>query len=149
MTGMTIGTLAAAAGVKVSTVRYYERARLMPPPERTAAGQRTYTKDHQRRLLFICRARELDFSIEDTKTLLTLADSTCTPCRELEHMAAAHLKKLRQKITALKKVEAMVAGAIGECSGKTSLTCPVLELLGCMRFEGARPSMQQRLQPRD
>src|SRR5215217_8242978 len=44
MLRMTIGTLAAASGVKVTTIRYYERAGLMPAPPRTTGGQRDYTR---------------------------------------------------------------------------------------------------------
>jgi MerR family mercuric resistance operon transcriptional regulator len=130
MKRMTIGTLAAASGIRVTTIRYYERAGLMPLPERTAGRHRNYTRDHLRRLLFICRARELEFGIEEIRTLLVLAEPTRTSCGEVRHLAAAHLKKLRQKITDLVKVEAMLAGAIEQCSGKPKSPCPVLELLG-------------------
>lgn len=138
MTGITIGTLAAASGVKVSTVRYYERAGLMPPPERTAGGQRTYTNDHRRRLLFICRARELDFSIEETRMLLVLSDSGGARCRELRHITAANLERLRQKIAALQKVEAVLSGATGGCSRSAGQLCPILELLKAPQIGGPR-----------
>jgi MerR family mercuric resistance operon transcriptional regulator len=129
MTGDTIGALAAASRLKVSTVRYYERAGLMPPPERTAGGHRTYTNDHLYRLLFICRARELDFSIEETKALLALSYSGGTQCPEFYHIAAANLKRLREKIAALRKVETILSGAVGQCSSSPGQLCPILELL--------------------
>ena len=37
MPPLTIGRLAAAAGVNLETVRYYERIKLMPPPARNDA----------------------------------------------------------------------------------------------------------------
>lgn len=129
MQRMTIGTLAAANGIKITTIRYYERAGLMPSPPRTTGRHRNYTIDHQRRLSFICRARELEFSIEEIRTLLVLAEPARTSCREVRHLAAAHVTKLRQKITALVKLEAKLAGAVARCSGEPHPPCPVLELL--------------------
>jgi len=129
MNRTTIGMLAAATGIKITTIRYYERAGLMPPPARTAGRHRNYTDDHQRRLLFICRARQLEFNIEEIRALLALAEPARMSCREVHHVAAAHLKVLRQKITRLVKLEAMLAGAIARCSGKSKSPCPVLELL--------------------
>jgi DNA-binding transcriptional MerR regulator len=40
--GLRVAELAAAVGVAPDTIRYYERAGLLPPPERTAAGYRSY-----------------------------------------------------------------------------------------------------------
>jgi MerR family mercuric resistance operon transcriptional regulator len=129
MVRITIGMLAAVTGLKVTTIRYYERAGLMPPPARTAGGQRSYTKEDQRRLLLICKARELKFGIEEIRILLDLAEPARTSCREIQHLATAHLEKLRQQITGLIKLETMLAGAIAQCSGTAGPPCPVLELL--------------------
>lgn len=128
MNRMTIGTLALASGVRVTTIRYYERAGLMPAPARTAGRHRNYTNDHQRRLLFICRARELEFSIEEIRMLLVLAEPTRTSCRDVQNLATAHLKRLRHRITSLVKLEAMLANAVARCS-EANPRCPILELL--------------------
>src|SRR5262245_12671392 len=129
MNRMTIGMLAAASGLKITTIRYYERVGLMPSPSRTAGRQRTYTEAHQRRLLFICKARELKFSIEEIRTLLALAEPARRSCKDVQHLAATHLTGLRQKIAAMVKLEAMLAGAVAQCSGKSGPPCPVLDLL--------------------
>jgi len=71
--GLSIGQLAAAAGVNLETVRYYERIGLMPPPARTGGGHRAYDSAHVQRLAFIRHARALGFGIEDIRALLTLA----------------------------------------------------------------------------
>jgi MerR family mercuric resistance operon transcriptional regulator len=129
MKRMTIGMLAATAGIKVTTIRYYERVGLLPLPERTAGRQRNYTTDHLRQLRFIRQAREFEFSIEEVRTLLVLAEPARTSCREVQYLAAAHLKKLRQKINHLLKLEAVLSGAVENCSGEPAQPCPVLELL--------------------
>jgi MerR family regulatory protein len=40
---MTAGALAKQAGVKIDTIRYYERRGLLPKPPRTNSGYRTFT----------------------------------------------------------------------------------------------------------
>ncbi|HKY90413.1 MAG TPA: MerR family DNA-binding transcriptional regulator, partial [Nevskiaceae bacterium] len=42
MKTLTIGTLARQAGVGIDTVRYYERAGLLPRPPRRASGYRAF-----------------------------------------------------------------------------------------------------------
>jgi MerR family transcriptional regulator, mercuric resistance operon regulatory protein len=128
MNRMTIGTLATTTGVKVTTIRYYERAELMPRPG-PAGRQRIYTEDHLRRLRFICRARELKFSIEDVRVLLILAEPARTSCRDIHDLAATHLQKLRREITALEKLATALSSAVAQCSGKPNPTCPLLEML--------------------
>jgi MerR family mercuric resistance operon transcriptional regulator len=129
MKTMTIGFLAAGSGVKVTTVRYYERAGLIPLPARTAGRHRNYTGDHLQRLRFICRARDMKFSIQEIKALLVLADPARSSCRDVQRLATAHLRKLRAEISVLMKLEAMLADAIAQCSGEPNLPCPVLDLL--------------------
>ncbi len=95
MRTLTIGRLAAAAGVNLETVRYYERINLMPPPARTGSGHRAYEEGHVRRLAFIRRARELGFSIEQIRALLALADPTRGTCAEVKEVARIHLDEVR------------------------------------------------------
>jgi MerR family mercuric resistance operon transcriptional regulator len=133
MNRMTIGALAAATGIKVTTIRFYERAGLMPVPPRTTGRHRNYTSDHLLRLRFICRARELEFGIAEIRTLLVLAEPARPSCREVQHLAAAHLENLRHKITRLMKLEATLSHAVERCQGEPILPCPVLELLKSVR----------------
>ena len=76
---LTIGQLAAATGVNLETVRYYERIKLMPPPARTASGHRAYEQAHIRRLAFIRRARELGFSIKKSAPCLRSPSRPASP----------------------------------------------------------------------
>ncbi|WP_369596838.1 MerR family DNA-binding transcriptional regulator [Sphingobium sp. GW456-12-10-14-TSB1] len=45
MTAITIGRLSTATGVKIETIRYYERAGLIDPPARTEGNYRSYGAD--------------------------------------------------------------------------------------------------------
>ena len=80
MADIGIGRLAALTGVKIPTIRFYEQNDLVPPPRRTEGGQRRYDENAVRRLHFIRHARELGFSVEDIRQLLTLSERPALPC---------------------------------------------------------------------
>src|SRR5262245_51935882 len=72
---MTITRLARRAGVPVTTVRYYERARLLLPAARGASGYRLYGKEALERLAFIRSAQAAGFALGDVGDLLRLRES--------------------------------------------------------------------------
>ncbi len=127
---LTIGKLAAAVGVNLETVRYYERIKLMPEPSRTGSGHRAYDEGHLRRLRFIRRGRELGFSIEDIRTLLGLVGPSQSSCGEVREIAEAHLITVRDKLADLGKLERILEGTVSRCAVNSDPFCPVLEMLG-------------------
>ncbi len=143
MKTLTIGRLAAATGVNLETVRYYERIKLMPPPARTAGGYRAYEEGHVRRLAFIRRARELGFSIEQIRTLLALSEPSRASCAEVRDIARTQLHEVRAKMADLARLEGILAETISRCSGNPAPSCPVLDmLLTPEHLGGSAPSAQ-------
>jgi|SRR5215207_4072892 len=67
---LTIGTLAAAVGVHIETIRYYERRGLLSPAARTSAGYRQFDDGDVWRLRFIRRAKALGFTLAEIGDLL-------------------------------------------------------------------------------
>jgi DNA-binding transcriptional MerR regulator len=88
MAGLTIGKFAAAEGVGVETVRFYQRRGLLAPPAPGRSGFREYSAADQWRLAFIRRARALGFSLAEIRDLLGPAQARSTA----EIVAAAELK---------------------------------------------------------
>ena len=129
MRPLTIAALAKASGVHLETVRYYERIGLMPKPARTASGYRSYDDAHVRRLSFIRRAREIGFSSGEIKELLALAEPGRASCTQVQTLAAAHLDRVRAKIADLRRLEALLAGALEGCLLEPAPLCPVLDML--------------------
>jgi MerR family mercuric resistance operon transcriptional regulator len=127
--GLTIGRLAERAGVNLETVRYYERIGLMPKPDRTLGGHRSYTAEQGRRLTFIRRARELGFGLDHIRALISLAEPGEVSCVEVQAMAAAHLDGIRAKIADLLQLETVLAETVSRCTGDQSPTCPVIDVL--------------------
>lgn len=68
---MKIGEIAHLTGVSIATIRLYEREGLIEQSSRTKGKLREFTLDQQRRLDFIKRVRNLGFSLDDVKALLT------------------------------------------------------------------------------
>lgn len=74
---LSIGELAARAGVNIRTIRAYEDNGLLEVPPRTPGGQRRYAEEEVERLIFIKWARALGFDDDEIKELLDLAGD-CT-----------------------------------------------------------------------
>ena len=66
---MKISDLSRATAVDVDTIRYYEKAGLLPAPAREANGYRAYGQSHLERLAFVRHCRALDISLADVKRL--------------------------------------------------------------------------------
>ena len=126
---VTRGELAKRAGCHLETVRYYEKIGLLPPPARSEGGHRLYKIDDQRRLRFILRGRELGFSIDELRSLLSLVDSKAYTCGEIHDLTISHLGSVRQKIADLKRLERTLAQISNECSGGAIPECPVIDAL--------------------
>jgi MerR family mercuric resistance operon transcriptional regulator len=124
-----IGELAKRSRVKIETIRYYERAKMLVPPPRTASGRRVYDLADLRILVFIRRARELGFSLDQIRALLWLGGPEKATCREVREIAAHHLDNIRAKLCDLKKLERLLSRTVARCSGKTAPDCPVLDVL--------------------
>jgi MerR family copper efflux transcriptional regulator len=84
MAGMTVGELAASAGVGIETIRYYEREGVLPAPARAASGYRVYDRDDVWRLAFVQRAKTFGFSLREIAELLGAgADGSVAEVRRL------------------------------------------------------------------
>ena len=128
--GLLRADLARRTGCNLETIRYYEKIGMMPDPPRTTSGYRVYDKGHVSRLRFILRARELGFSIEETRGLLALMDCGTQTCAEVKQRTERHLADVRAKIADLRRIERILAKTASQCSGDEVPECPVLDALG-------------------
>lgn len=125
----SIGKLGEATGCKVQTVRYYEEIGLMPPPGRTAGNQRRYTERHVERLGFIRHSRQLGFSLEAIRQLLSLADDPAKPCEQVDRMARLQLRDVESKIARLQSLESELRRMLDQCKGGCVEDCRVIGVL--------------------
>lgn len=132
------GALAKRFGCNIETIRYYENIALLEPPDRTDGGHRLYSSTDQARLGFILRARELGFSVEEIRSLLSLSDSHNYTCGEVLTLTERHLEDIRRKINDLSRLERTLADVSARCDGGNAPSCPVMDALGDNSRQGAR-----------
>ena len=104
--GLRVAELASAAGVPPDTIRYYERAGLLPAPERTAAGYRSYDAHAVDRLKFIRGAQRLGLRLADIATLLSVRDTGTCPCEPAEQLLRRRLDEVDAEIARLMALRA-------------------------------------------
>lgn len=101
---MRVKELAHLVGVPPDTVRFYTREGLLSPNKNPANGYREYGPSDVKRLGFILRARQLAFSVEDIRTLLTQADRGEAPCPTARALIEARLAEMEQRLEELQKL---------------------------------------------
>jgi DNA-binding transcriptional MerR regulator len=125
----TIGRLSKEAGVKVTTIRYYESIGLMSEPDRSYSGQRIYQKDDVERLNFIRHARELGFSVEAIRELIELQNQPDQNCDVADEIANRHLLDVSRRIRQLTELENELKRMIKSCQGGHIGTCSIIASL--------------------
>ena len=126
---LRIGDLARHTGVGVATIRYYGDVGLLPESGRSEGGQRHYRPSHVERLMFIKHCRELGFSQDNVRMLLTQADQSDASCEDVARLAKEHLEAVRKKLTALQALEMSLEDMIHACRGGRIQNCRIIEAL--------------------
>jgi MerR family mercuric resistance operon transcriptional regulator len=124
-----IGEMSRLARVNIETIRYYERIKIMPKPDRTEGGNRQYNHEQLKRLSFIKKCRNLGFSLDDIRTLLEMVDRDDFSCYEILDIAISHLTKIKQKLEALKQLERNLKDMAAQCSKGDMPNCPMIDSL--------------------
>lgn len=125
---MQIGQLARQAGVAVDTVRYYERQGLLPPPARRASGYRHYAAEDVARLRFIRRAKDLGFTLDEIRDLLTLSAVQDGDRGEVRALAQQRLADIERRLQELEVMRATLARLVRHCSGHGPIEgCPIID----------------------
>ncbi|HYE17227.1 MAG TPA: MerR family DNA-binding protein [Tepidisphaeraceae bacterium] len=111
----SIGQLAKAAAVPTSTLRYYERAKLITPDFRTGGNYRGYGARALERLKFIRAAQGAGLSLTDIGELLAMADGESPACDDVMGLMRRRLAEIRARIEELKQVERVLSGTLDKC----------------------------------
>lgn len=126
---MTIGALARAAGVAVSTLRFYERRRLVLPSSRTDGDYRLYARGDVAKVRFIKRAQELGFTLADVELLLRVSGGQVVKRAQLNAVGAAKLEEIDARIHDLKRIQRGLKQLLAQPCIDPTQPCPVLTAL--------------------
>jgi DNA-binding transcriptional MerR regulator len=128
MAGLTIGKLAAAEGISVETVRFYQRRGLLAQPERRGSGYREYSEADRARLVFIRRARALGFTLAEIRDLLGPAQASSSA--EIARAAQAKLADVDRQVRELEVLQCRLRRLLHVCQHGSGRDCAALWLDG-------------------
>lgn len=111
----TISQLAKAAGIPATTVRYYERIRLVVPETRSSGNYRLYGDESLKKLMFIRAAQAIGFTLEDIKSLLATESGRTPTCGSVQKLIEARLTDIEYKLSDLRHVRKVLKSALEKC----------------------------------
>lgn len=126
----TIGELAAASGVGVETVRFYERQGLLARPTKPARGYRRYPREALKEIEFIRRAKLVGFTLDEIRELLALRARRGAGCKAVRERALAKRDAIDAKLAELHQLRAAVDQLVSVCTGAVAVEqCSILGAL--------------------
>lgn len=128
---MNIGQAAEVSGVSAKMIRYYESIDLISAASRTGSGYRQYTDKDVQTLRFIKRSRDLGFSIERIKTLLSLWQERGRHSADVKQLAQGYIAELEDDIRKLQSIRDQLRHVANNCHGDERPDCPILDDLAC------------------
>ena len=125
---LTIGKLAAAAGVGVETIRFYERKDLLEQPKKMG-GFRKYPNSYIERIKFIKRSQHLGFTLSEVKDLLELSLKETSQCSDVLEKTESKINEIEKKIKDLEAMKVSLKSLANCCEDKTVALsdCPILD----------------------
>lgn len=121
---MTPAEAARAAGVPLSTLRYYERRGFLSPAREPNSSHRRYSQEDVRRVRFVRRAQQLGFGMGDLTAFLALSEEGTVPSATLRTVIDAKLDNLDTRIADLIRMRAALT-ALAEGEAGEDCACPV------------------------
>lgn len=119
---LTIGEVAARAGVSASALRYYEREALIRA-DRSEGGQRRYSRDVLRRIAFVRAAQRVGLTLDEIRAALgRLPDGRTPTARDWESLSRSWRSLLDQRIEELERLRDRLDSCIG-CGCLSLKTC--------------------------
>jgi MerR family transcriptional regulator, copper efflux regulator len=127
---LSIGEVARGVGVRVETVRFYEKEGLVPEPTRRSSGHRQYPPDVVRRIRFVQAAKELGFTLKEIRELLALRVARGKTCAHVKQQAVTKLADVDAKLAELQRMRDALARLAASCTGAgPTSACPLLDAL--------------------
>jgi MerR family redox-sensitive transcriptional activator SoxR len=118
---LTIGQLATRSGIPATTIRYYERERLLPEPDRLG-GRRRYEPEHEQRLAAIQLAKQAGFSLREIERFVSGFSAATPPSARWRQMAGRKLSELDRRAKEIERMRSVL---------QRGLACDCLSLDDC------------------
>ncbi|MCK5778072.1 MAG: Cu(I)-responsive transcriptional regulator [Rhodospirillales bacterium] len=122
---MNVRDAAARSGLPPKTVRYYDDIGLVVP-DRRGNGYRDYDNRAVQKLAFLKRARQLGFSIDDCRQLLSLYEDKERASADVKALAETHLDEIDRRLEELQHLRDTLKHLVHACRGDERPDCPIL-----------------------
>ena len=113
------------SGLPSKTIRYYDEIGLVVP-DRRENGYRDYDSRAVQKLAFLKRARQLGFSIEDCRQLLSLYEDKERASADVKTLAEKHLTEIDTRLEELQQLRNTLKHLVHACHGDDRPDCPIL-----------------------
>jgi DNA-binding transcriptional MerR regulator len=133
--------------VSTDALRYYERAGLLPRPERSSSGYRLYPVSAVRRVRLIRSALALGFRVEELAGVFRQRDSGETPCRRVRAIAAGKLQDLDSRMAALAALRDLLSRTLRDWDKLLKKAGPEKRVGLLDAFVAGHPEAAQALSP--
>lgn len=122
---MNVRDASQQTGLPSKTIRYYDDIGLVVA-DRQNNGYRDYDDRAIQKLAFLKRARQLGFSLDDCRQLLSLYEDTDRESADVKALAEAHLTEVDARLSELNHLRDTLAELIHSCRGDHRPDCPIL-----------------------
>lgn len=134
---VTIAQAADISGLSAKMIRHYEQIGLIRQPVRGDNKYRHYDETDLHELRFIRRSRELGFSLEDIRQLLSLWRDRQRSSADIKAIALHHIEALEHKTASLMAMSQTLKQLVERCNGDNRPDCPILAALGALKSQGS------------
>lgn len=142
---MNIGQAAQESGISAKMIRHYEGIGLLKPSPRSEAGYRKYAEADLHTLRFIRRARDLGFSLDQIRDLLSLWQDQGRASKDVKAIALSHAVALNKRIQELTEMRDTLQYLASHCAGDARPDCPILQTLAAEKPVGAQVKRQREM----
>ena len=128
MAEMSISQVARQAGVRTSTLRYYESIGLLPEPARVG-GRRRYDRDVLQRLEIIRTAQQAGFTLAELRVLLDDILTNASAHADWHDLIQRKLQELDERLLNVQSMKRLLEDIMG---------CDDAELADCIYWTGQK-----------
>lgn len=114
---VNIGQAAKASGISAKMIRYYESIDLFPQVDRTPGGYREYETADVQRLRFIRQMRNLGFSLDRIRELVTLWSDQNRRGADVKSLALVHIAELQARAAEVRGAIKTLRNLVRACDG--------------------------------
>lgn len=123
---MNISEVAKLAGLSVKAVRYYDEIGLVIA-DRKDNSYRNYDESMLNTLRFLQRSRNLGFSIDECRSLVSLYKDKNRASAEVKKLAEARIVDIEIKIIELESLKQNLKSLTNACHGDNRPECPIID----------------------